>query len=242
MAIREKIAEAIGVEAHFYLGARAIFCRFRTLFQLYRVNPYGPGIAFGSLEVRAERDEDLDAGTLLPPGSIVPEGGFAGDLPDDETEDAIFKELYPDPCDDPGAVQKLPGIVIGRTLKENLEAELGDCVQVTSPTIGYTFTRGAIRAPVAKRFRVIAVFDAGFDQYDSKLVYTDLYEAQAFYDSGDSVTEVEHFVFCQDVVALVSQVHCGFAQIHHFIGYGGQVCPSDHCQNAGERLGGACIN
>jgi lipoprotein-releasing system permease protein len=35
------------------------------------------------------------------------------------------------------------------------------------------------------------VFDAGFDQYDSKLVYTDLYEAQAFYDTGDSVTGVE---------------------------------------------------
>jgi lipoprotein-releasing system permease protein len=42
-----------------------------------------------------------------------------------------------------------------------------------------------------KQFKVIAVFDAGFDQYDSKLVYTDLFEAQAFYDSGDSVTGVE---------------------------------------------------
>ena len=39
--------------------------------------------------------------------------------------------------------------------------------------------------------RVIALFEAGFDQYDSKLVYTDLYEAQAFYDTGDSVTGIE---------------------------------------------------
>ena len=53
------------------------------------------------------------------------------------------------------------------------------------------YSRGAMHAPVAKRFRVIAVFSAGFDQYDSKLVYTDLYESQAFYDSGDSVTGVE---------------------------------------------------
>ena len=37
----------------------------------------------------------------------------------------------------------------------------------------------------------IAIFEAGFDQYDSKLVYTDLYEAQAFYEQGDSVTGVE---------------------------------------------------
>ena len=47
------------------------------------------------------------------------------------------------------------------------------------------------RPPIAKQFRVIALFEAGFDQYDSKLVYTDLYEAQAFYDQGDSVTGVE---------------------------------------------------
>ena len=38
---------------------------------------------------------------------------------------------------------------------------------------------------------MIAIFEAGFDQYDSKLVYTDLYEAQAFYEQGDSVTGVE---------------------------------------------------
>jgi lipoprotein-releasing system permease protein len=35
------------------------------------------------------------------------------------------------------------------------------------------------------------VFQAGFEQYDSKLVYTDLREAQAFYQEGDSVTGVE---------------------------------------------------
>ena len=63
-------------------------------------------------------------------------------------------------------------------------------MQVTSPTIGFTFP-GAMRPPVAKQFRVIAIFEAGFDQYDSKLVYTDLYEAQAFYDQGDTVTGVE---------------------------------------------------
>ncbi len=63
-------------------------------------------------------------------------------------------------------------------------------MQVTSPQIGISFGAGA-RSPIAKQFRVIAVFEAGFDQYDSKLVYTDLYEAQAFYEYGDSVTGVE---------------------------------------------------
>jgi len=81
--------------------------------------------------------------------------------------------------------------VIGKSLSNTLKLSLGDCVTVTSPTIGYSYSGGAIKPPVAKRFRVIALFEAGFDQYDSKLVYTDLYEAQAFYDQGDTVTGVE---------------------------------------------------
>jgi len=79
--------------------------------------------------------------------------------------------------------------VVGRTLEKQLDVHLGDCVQVTSPQIGLSF--GGARPPIAKQFRVIAIFEAGFDQYDSKLVYTDLYEAEAFYEQGDSVTGVE---------------------------------------------------
>lgn len=121
-------------------------------------------------------------------GAITPDGGYDSVLPEDDIDDPdILTE--DDPCDDPNAA--LPGIIIGVTLKDTLGVELGQCVQVTSPTIGYTYNRGGRRPPRAKFFRVIAVFDAGFDQYDSKLVYTDLYEAQAFYSSGDSVTGVE---------------------------------------------------
>jgi lipoprotein-releasing system permease protein len=122
----------------------------------------------------------------LPVGSIVPQGGYSSELPAD---DVLPEEIDPDPCKTEGVV--LPGIVLGVALKETLKAELGDCVQVTSPTIGYSFVRGSMRPPVAKEFRVTGVFQAGFDQYDSKLVYTDLFEAQAFYEGGDTVTGVE---------------------------------------------------
>ena len=122
----------------------------------------------------------------LPVGSIVPKGGYSSELPSD---DILPEGIDPDPCKAEGVV--LPGIVLGSTLKQNLKADLGDCVQVTSPTIGYSFVRGSMRPPVAKEFRVTGVFQAGFDQYDSKLVYTDLYEAQAFYEGGDTVTGVE---------------------------------------------------
>ncbi|MET0594276.1 MAG: ABC transporter permease [Polyangiaceae bacterium] len=123
-----------------------------------------------------------------PRGSIVPEGGYKSDLPD---EDFLPEDVAPDPCASRDAVSKMPGVVIGQTLSKNLGVTIGDCLQVTSPTIGYTFTQGSIRPPVAKQFRVIAIFEAGFDQYDSKLVYTDLYEAQGFYDQGDTVMGVE---------------------------------------------------
>jgi lipoprotein-releasing system permease protein len=140
-----------------------------------------------ALEPEPEPEPELELGTDdLPAGSIVPEGGYASELPADDT---LPEALDPDPC--LADAQLLPGIVIGSALRQNLDVQLGDCVQVTSPTIGYSFVRGALRPPVAKQFRVIGVFQAGFDQYDSKLVYTALHEAQAFYQAGDTVTGVE---------------------------------------------------
>ena len=140
----------------------------------------------GGVDDEPTSDDALDGGA--PSGTIEPDGGFQTALPD---EDVLPADVDPDPCRDPESVKRLPGIIVGKTLKENLKLELGSCVQVTSPTVGYAYSHGAVLAPVAKQFRVIAVFDAGFDQYDSKLVYTDLYEAQAFGDSGDSVTGIE---------------------------------------------------
>jgi lipoprotein-releasing system permease protein len=120
-------------------------------------------------------------------GDVTPNGGYKSQLPDD---DFVPDSIDPDPCKSASEVSRMPGIVLGRTLAKQLAVDLGDCVQVTSPQIGISFGSGA-RSPIAKQFRVSAVFEAGFDQYDSKLVYTDLYEAQAFYEYGDSVTGVE---------------------------------------------------
>lgn len=125
---------------------------------------------------------------LLPSGDVTPAGGFASQLPD---EDVLPENVDPDPCRSPAQVKALPGVVIGTSLAKRLAVGLGDCLQVTSPQIGMSFGASGARPPIAKQFRVIAIFEAGFDQYDSKLVYTDLYEAQAFYEQGDSVTGVE---------------------------------------------------
>ena len=125
---------------------------------------------------------------LLPAGDVTPSGGFTSQLP---TDDVLPPEVDPDPCRSPQQVKALPGVIIGTSLAKRLDVGLGDCLQITSPQIGMSFGASGARPPIAKQFRVIAIFEAGFDQYDSKLVYTDLYEAQAFYEQGDSVTGVE---------------------------------------------------
>jgi lipoprotein-releasing system permease protein len=148
----------------------------------------GPAAAGSSPEVL--RHEKLGPSTHPPAalrGDVTPTGGYKSQLPDD---DFVPDSIDPDPCKSSAEVARMPGIVLGKTLAKQLSVDLGDCVQVTSPQIGISFGSGA-RSPIAKQFRVSAVFEAGFDQYDSKLVYTDLYEAQAFYEYGDSVTGVE---------------------------------------------------
>jgi lipoprotein-releasing system permease protein len=137
-----------------------------------------------------------------PKGDIEPNGGYVSVLPAD---DDVPSDVDPDPCADAKQVAKMPGIVVGVSLAKTLDLELGQCVTVTSPTIGFSFSGGSFKPPVAKRFRVIAIFEAGFDQYDSKLVYTDLYEAQAFYDQGDTVTGVEMVVSDIDQASQISK-------------------------------------
>ncbi|WP_437782307.1 ABC transporter permease [Sorangium sp. So ce1097] len=131
---------------------------------------------------------DVQLAEGAPRGSIEPEGGYGSVLPDD---DELPADVDPDPCADKEQIARMPGIVVGAALAKNLSLDIGECVTVTSPTIGFSFSNGAIKPPVAKRFRVIAIFEAGFEQYDTKLAYADLYETQAFYDHGDTVTGVE---------------------------------------------------
>jgi len=167
-------------------------------------------------EAPAPRTDDDDAvadagrattgGAAEPPapqGAIAPAGGYKSVLPDDDA--VLPADVDPDQCSDPAKVAHMPGIVVGISLAKTLNLEIGNCVTVTSPTIGYSFSGGALKPPVARRFRVIALFQAGFDQYDSKLVYTDLYEAQTFYDQGDTVTGVEMIVEDIDQAPKISK-------------------------------------
>ncbi len=110
-------------------------------------------------------------------------------LPDDDVEAALFAKEEPVvPAD-----ATLPGVIVGVTLAENLGLELGDPVRIISPLAGLdtSMWQSDGNSPRALDFRVVGVFQAGFQEYDTRMVYVDLYEAQRFFDHGDSVTGVE---------------------------------------------------
>ncbi|MBN2803598.1 MAG: ABC transporter permease [Deltaproteobacteria bacterium] len=88
---------------------------------------------------------------------------------------------------------ELPGIVIGKTLAENLDAKVGDVVQITTPLIGLDLIGWSPNsdAPKFLRFKISGIFYAGFLEYDTKLVFVDNYQAQRFFNQGDSVTGLE---------------------------------------------------
>lgn len=147
-------------------------------------------------EAAPAKARDLDS---LPSPTIRDDvGKDTGDIVDDvldedeadgeEEFDEILEEEEPAAPTGP-----LPGIVIGRSLAENLGASMGDVVRIVSPVAGLdtSFWAPGVDASRSLDFEVIGVFYSGFDEYDSRLVYVDLYEAQKFYRHGDSVTGVE---------------------------------------------------
>jgi lipoprotein-releasing system permease protein len=129
-----------------------------------------------------------------------------GDLPSDEYEQALFDQLAAEKEQALGETRQLPGIAVGKTLAENLDIRVGEQVRIISPLSGLdtsAWRPGAV-SPRSRDFRVIAVFQAGFQEYDTRLVFIDLYEAQAFYDLGDTVTGVEVTLHDIDRAAAVA--------------------------------------
>ncbi len=128
---------------------------------------------------------------LLPPGATPayappPERAAEGD-----PLDAFAREVASESSSQ-AVREDLPGVIVGKTLARTLSINLGDQVRIISPLTGAdaaVVRNGA--TPRARDFRVVGVFDAGFDEYDSRLVYIDIWQAQRFFDQGDAVTGVE---------------------------------------------------
>jgi lipoprotein-releasing system permease protein len=132
---------------------------------------------------------DVDVPTPEEAAAALAALGLSGETEAAPGDDPLFHEgeVHEVP------VTSLPGIVVGHALAARLQVGVGDRVRVISPLAGLdtSFFRTSPRTPRSREFRVIGIFRAGFDEYDTHLVFADLYEVEAFFERGDSVDGVE---------------------------------------------------
>lgn len=89
---------------------------------------------------------------------------------------------------------EVPPVIIGRVLAEKLKADIGDEVRVISPRRGIVGEHRygpSQMEPTQKRFRIIALYDSGFYDYDNRLLLCDYKALQEFFNLDDVVTGVE---------------------------------------------------
>lgn len=121
-------------------------------------------------------------GLLTFQGRIMPVV-VTGVLPDLEKNITGLKAKLVD-----GSLKKLDkfGIVLGQSLAQNLGAFVGDKVTLMIPKATVTM---AGMVPRFKRFTVVGVFQAGTGfNFDSKLSFIDLHDAQKLFQLGEKVT------------------------------------------------------
>ncbi len=111
-------------------------------------------------------------------------------------QSAVDKDTWEDPPEDLSEVQvaddidrsTLPTMFIGVGLARELRLAEGDVVRLVDP--GATFDHS--EAPKFVYYKIAGVFQAGFQEYDSRLVYIDIKELQRFkYRGKDIVSGVD---------------------------------------------------
>ena len=133
-----------------------------------------------------------------------PRAGFAlikGIVPQDERTVSNLLEsitsgsaadLAPQPIPsiaDPNAAlnQPEPPLLLGKDLAEQIGAQAGDSVLVTSPQ-GELTPMGLV--PRYQRFRVAGIYHSGFYQYDAAMAFMRLQDAQGLFDEPDLVSVI----------------------------------------------------
>jgi lipoprotein-releasing system permease protein len=181
-AFKDKV---LGVNAH-VLIMRADFQNYRAVEKLTAAEPHvlaeQPFVFVEMLITRGKGELSGIAMKGVDPARI----GTVLDLPKHMVEGSVDVLAQRDPS---GA----PSIVIGRELAVKLKAKLGDEVTLVLPNVGGDWRTWSANSVTAKtrKFRVRGIFYSGFQEYDSRLVYIEIKEAQDFVGQGDIVTGVE---------------------------------------------------
>ncbi len=128
-------------------------------------------------------DDALAAWRAAPPHLRAGGGRLA--RAEDEDED------WPDPDEvrsAPAEADRLPTIFIGRALAREMGLSVGDTVVLVDPGRG----PGSSAVPAVRHYRVAGIFEAGFQEYDTRLVYVHIKELQAFKFRGrDEVSGID---------------------------------------------------
>lgn len=141
-----------------------------------------------------------------PPPPPIPGGGFLDEARDilgqsgieaprdpetariaGEIDSFLLPSEEAEPKDEPRA-DVLPGLVVGQELARTLRLHVGDTVDVVSP-FGDLGPTGPI--PKSRQFRVAGIFYSGMYEFDMKMAYTTVEDAQAFLDVGDAIHGIE---------------------------------------------------
>jgi lipoprotein-releasing system permease protein len=95
-----------------------------------------------------------------------------------------------------------PPLVLGKDIAEQIGAQVGDSVLVTSPQ-GELTPLGL--APKYQRFRVAAIFHSGFYQYDAAMAFMRLSDAQSLFSEPDLLSVISFKVDDMDRAPQIGQ-------------------------------------
>jgi lipoprotein-releasing system permease protein len=98
-------------------------------------------------------------------------------------------------------IAAMPPIVLGKDMADNLGAEVGSVVLVTSPQ-GELTPFGMV--PKYSRFRVVGIFNSGFFDYDSSWAFARLSDAQRLFGLGILISVLEFKIDDLDQADAVS--------------------------------------
>jgi lipoprotein-releasing system permease protein len=180
-AIQEKV---LGVNAH-VLVMRAGFTNYRDVEALARgIQPDVVAVQpFVFSEMLITRGKGEVSGILLK--GVDPDRlGQVLDLPK-HMQKGTVESLKEHPPNQP------PPVILGRELARKLRADVGDVVTLVLPNVSGDLRNLAAQPPRRRNFLVRGIFYSGFAEYDGKLVYVSIGDAQDFLGMGDSVNGVE---------------------------------------------------
>jgi lipoprotein-releasing system permease protein len=93
-------------------------------------------------------------------------------------------------------------IAVGLTLAERFGLQIGSKITLLSPN-GAVTAFGTI--PRVKAYRVVAIFQAGMNEYDSTFTFVPLQAAQVYFQKPDAATQIEVMVQDPSRVSVVNR-------------------------------------